>query len=64
LTLLELNFLRRRAKAEAATLLDTAVAESRSLTIPEQARFDALAARIHDLDAAIAERENLRRLVK
>ncbi len=62
MTLLELNFQRRKVKAEAAGLLDRAVAESRSLTIPERVRFDALTARIHELDAAIAERESLRKL--
>jgi hypothetical protein len=61
-TLLELNFQRRKAKGEATGLLDKAVTESRSLTITEQLRFDALTARIHELDGAIAERESLRKL--
>ncbi|MGD0629018.1 MAG: hypothetical protein ABR987_06690 [Terracidiphilus sp.] len=63
MTLLELNFQRRKAKAEATRLLDCAVNEGRSLSIPEQVRFDALTARIHELDAAFAERESLRKLV-
>ena len=63
MTLLELNFQRRKAKAEAAGLLDAAMTESRALSIPEQIRFDGLAARIHELDAAIANREALRKLV-
>jgi hypothetical protein len=62
MTLLELNYQRRKAKAEAAGLLDRAVTESRSLTIAEQVHFDTLAARIHELDNAIAERESLRKL--
>ena len=61
-TLLELSFQRRKAKTEAAGLLDGALAESRALTIAEQVRFDALTARIHDLDSAISERESLRKL--
>lgn len=63
MTLLELAFQRKRAKAEAAGLLDKAMAESRTLTLPEQVRFDALTARIHELDGAIAQRESLRKLV-
>jgi hypothetical protein len=63
LTLLELNFQRRKAKAEAAGLLDKAMAESRTLSIAEQVRFDSLTARIHELDAAIAQRESLRKRV-
>lgn len=62
MTLLELNFQRRKAKAEAAGLLDKAMAESRTLSTAEQARFDLLTARIHELDAAIARRESLRKL--
>jgi ethanolamine utilization protein EutP (predicted NTPase) len=62
-TLLELTYQRRKAKKEAAELLDKAVIETRSLTIPEQVRFDSLTARIQDLDAAIAQRESLRKLV-
>lgn len=60
MTLLELVFQRRKARAEAAALLDDAVAQSRSLTISEQVRFDALLARIHEIDAAIASRAALR----
>jgi hypothetical protein len=63
MTLLELSFLRRKAKKEAAELLDTAVIESRSLTVAEQVRFDSLTARLHELDGQIAERESLRKLV-
>jgi hypothetical protein len=62
MTLLELNFQRRKARAEAARLLDTAVSESRTLSIAEQVRFDSLTARIHELDAAVSQRESLRKL--
>ena len=62
-TLLELNFQRRKVKTEAAGLLDKAVTESRTLSIAEQVRFDTLTTRIHELDAAIVERESLRKLV-
>lgn len=62
MNLLELNFQRRKAKKEAATLLDKAVLESRSLTIAEQVRFDTLTARIHELDAAFIQRESLRKV--
>jgi hypothetical protein len=61
-TLLELNFQRRKARTEAAGLLDAAMAESRALTVAEQVRFDGLTARIHEFDNAIAERESLRKL--
>lgn len=61
--LLELNYQRKKAKAEAAGLLDKAMAESRTLTIAEQVQFDALAARIQEFDTAIAERDSLRKLV-
>jgi hypothetical protein len=62
MTLLEINFQRRKAKTEAAGLLDLAVAESRALTLPEQVRFDSLTARLQELDNATAEREALRKL--
>ena len=62
MTLLEISFLRRKAKAEATGLLDRAVTEGCSLSIPEQVRFDTLTARIHELDTAFAERESLRKL--
>lgn len=62
MTLLELSYQRRKAKAEATGLLDRAVDESRSLSISEQVRFEALTARIHELDTAFAERESLRKL--
>jgi hypothetical protein len=61
--LLELNFQRKKAKAEASGLLDKAVAESRTLTIAEQVQFDALTARIHVLDEQFAQRESLRKVV-
>jgi len=64
MTLLEMNFQRRKARAEAAELLDKAVTEFRSLTVAEQVRFDGLTARIHELDTAIAEREALRKLAE
>lgn len=60
--LLELNFQRRKAKAEAQGLLDTAMAESRSLTIAEQVRFDGILARVQEFDNAIAQRESLRKV--
>lgn len=63
MTLLELNFQRRKAKAEAAGLLEGALTESRTLTVAEGIRFDGLTARIHELDGAIAGRESLRKLV-
>lgn len=63
MTLLELNFQRRKAKKEAAELLDKAVMESRSLSIPEQVRFDVLTAKVQTLDKQIAQRESLRKLV-
>ena len=63
MTLLELTFQRRKAKGEASGLLDRAMAESRTLTVAEQVRFDALTARINELDAAITQRESLRKLV-
>lgn len=62
MTLLELNFQRRKARLEATEMLDRAVTESRQLSIPEQVRFDSLTARIHELDTAFAERESLRKL--
>ena len=62
MTLLELNYLRRKAKTEASGLLDAALTEGRGLSIPEQVRFDALSARIHELDGQIAQRESLRKL--
>lgn len=63
MNLLELNFQRKKAKAEASGLLDKAMAESRSLSIAEQVRFDALLTRVHELDAAISQRESLRKRV-
>jgi hypothetical protein len=62
-TLLEISFQRSKAKREAARLLDTAVAESRTLSIAEQVRFDSLAARIQELDALFGLRESLRKAV-
>lgn len=62
MTLLELAYQRRKAKTEAAGLLDKAVTESRTLTMAEQVHFDTLTARLHELDTAIAERESLRKL--
>lgn len=63
MTLLELTYQRRKAKQEAAALLDTAVLAARSLTIPEQVRFDSLTARIQEFDVQIAQRESLRKAV-
>lgn len=62
MTLLELNFQRRMAKNAASQLLDLAMTESRTLSIPEQVRFDMLAARVCELDTAFAQRESLRKL--
>ncbi|MFZ0915025.1 MAG: hypothetical protein WBQ76_13920 [Candidatus Korobacteraceae bacterium] len=64
MTLLELNYQRRKAKSEATGLLDRAVTESRSLTLAEQVHFDALTARLHEFDTAIAERKSLRKLAE
>lgn len=63
MTLLELAFQRRKAKASAQGVLDAAMAESRSLTISEQVQFDSLLTRVHELDAAISQRESLRKRV-
>jgi hypothetical protein len=64
MTLLEIAYQRRKAKAEAAGLLDAAVLEVRTLNIPEQVRFDLLTARIAELDAAAIERAALRKLAE
>lgn len=64
MNLIELSYQRRKAKNEATGLLDRAVTEARSLTIAEQVHFDALTARVHELDAAIGERESLRKLAQ
>lgn len=61
MTLLELAFQRKKAKTEASGLLDKAMAESRTLRVAEQVCFDSLTARIHELDAAISQRESLRK---
>lgn len=63
MTLLELTFQRRKAKTAATGLLDTAMAESRTLSVTEQVRFDSLTAQIADLDAQFVQRESLRKLV-
>lgn len=63
MTLLELNYQRRKTTAEAGELLDTAFAERRTLTPAEQARFDSLTARIHELDRSFIERESFRKAV-
>jgi hypothetical protein len=63
MTLQEICFQRSKAKREAARLLDTAVAESRSLSIAEQVRFDSLTAQIEELDAQFIQRESLRKMV-
>ena len=63
MTLLEISVLRSKAKREAARLLDTAVAESRSLSIAEQVRFDSLTAQIQELDVLFVQRESLRKAV-
>jgi hypothetical protein len=63
MTLLTLHFQRRTAKLEASELLESSLAESRELTLSEQLRFDALAARLAETDAAISQRESLRKLV-
>jgi hypothetical protein len=62
-TLQEISFQRSKAKREAAQLLDTAVAESRPLSIADQVRFDSLTARIQELDAQFVQRESLRKMV-
>lgn len=63
MTLLELNFQRRKARREANTLLDKAAIESRSLSITEQVQFDSLLARIQDFDTQFVQRESLRKRV-
>lgn len=63
MTLLELAYQRGKLRKEAVELLDKAVIESRSLTIAEQVRFDSLATRMNEMDAAINQRESLRKLV-
>ena len=63
MTLLELTFQRRKAHSEANAMLDCAVLENRNLTIAEQVRFDALLARVAELDASIEARAALRRMV-
>jgi hypothetical protein len=62
-TLLELSFQRKKAKAEACGLLDKAIRERPDLTVTEQVEFDALTARIHVLDQQFAQRESLRKVV-
>lgn len=64
MTLLELNFQRRKAKNTAQELLDRAITEGRALSIAEQVRFDSFTAQIAQLDEAIAERESLRTAVQ
>lgn len=64
MTLLELYYQRRQAKTKAACLLNTAMSESRALTIPEEIQFDGIAARVQELDTAIAERQSLRKTVE
>ena len=54
---------RRKAKKEAAELLDHAMAEFRTLSVAEDVRFSSLTGRIAELDAAIIERDSLRKLV-
>ena len=63
MTLLELSYQRRKARKEANALLDAATNEGRTLTIPEQVRFDSLLAQISETDAAIVRRESLRKVV-
>lgn len=63
MTLLEISYQRSKAKREAVRLLDTAMAESRSLTIAEQVRFDSLTTQIQELDAQFVQRESLRKAV-
>lgn len=63
MTLLELAFQRKKAKSEANGLLDKAMAESRTLNVSEQVRFDGLMARIQEFDVQIAKRESLRKAV-
>jgi hypothetical protein len=62
-TLLELAFQRKKAKSEASGLLDKAMAESRTLSVSEQVRFDSLTASIQEFDVQIAKRESLRKAV-
>jgi len=64
MTLLELYYQRRIAKTNAARLLNAAMGEARALTIPEEIQFDGIAARVQELDAAITERQSLRKTVE
>ena len=62
MTLLELNFQRRKARRTANDLLDKAALESRDLTISERIQFDSLTARIQELDEQFVKRSNLRKV--
>lgn len=64
MTLLELNYQQRQARRTARELLDCAVKEGRTLTLPETIHFDSLSARIAELDDEILRRESLRKLVR
>jgi hypothetical protein len=60
MTLLELNYQRRKTTETASALLDNAVLERRSLTAADQVRFDTLTAHMHGIDRSIIERESFR----
>ena len=64
MNLLELTYQRRTARRAARELLDVAVKEGRTLTIPETVQFDSLSARVAELDDEILRRESLRKLVE
>lgn len=63
MTLLELNYQRRKTAAAANELLDNSILERRELTATERLKFDQLTARITELDSATAERESFRKAV-
>lgn len=60
-TLLELTHRLSHAKVKARGLLDTALTQSRALSIGEQVEFDSLVSRCHELEAQIEARCALRK---
>lgn len=63
MNLMELNYQKRKLRKEANQLLDLAVMEGRNLSVTEQIRFDSLTSRIAELNSAIIQRENIRKMV-
>jgi hypothetical protein len=60
MTILELTFQLSQSREAARTLLDTAHAEARNLTLAEQIKFDSLVARCHETEQQIEARAALR----